>query len=92
MNIFYSALLAILFTVCVCLFVLHRMDESAIKNLEDQSRQQADELRRINGKLSRLEIRQNSTKEKPDKIVIVHKYEECGDLDFPNKREEAEND
>ena len=87
MSILYTALLLlILFVISCSLYVLYRLDNADIKDLENENRLQADELKRINNKLARLEMRINTIKAEKDKIEIVHKYDDSDAPDYPNSR------
>lgn len=86
MNILYTVMFLVLFVVCFSLYVLYRMTVADIKDLENENRLQAEELKRINNKLARHEVRINTMKAEKNKIEIVHKYDDSDAPDFPNSR------
>ena len=87
-TIIYDILLLILFVVVLSLFVLHLQDESKIEILEDRDRQKSEELKRMNSRLNRFEVRFQKIKEGTDRIEIVHKYDDSDAPDFPNSKED----
>lgn len=79
-------LLAILFTVCTGLFMLHKYDSEEIRDLKHDKRQIEDELKRINTKQKILEQKIIKLSNEKDRIEIIHKYDDSGAPDYPNSR------
>ena len=79
-------LLAILFVVCLGLFMLHKYDSEAIRDLKNDNRQLSDELKRINTRQKILEQKIIKLSNEKDRIEIVHKYDDSGAPDYPNSR------
>jgi cell division protein FtsB len=79
-------LLAILFVVCLGLFMLHKYDSEAIRDLKNDNRQLSDEIKRIKTRQTLLEQKLIKLSDNRDKIEIVHKYDDSGAPDFPNSR------
>ena len=69
-------LLAILFTVCLGLFMLHKYDSEEIRDLKNDNRQISDELKRINKRQKILEQKIIKLSNEKDRIEIVHKYDD----------------
>lgn len=79
-------LLAILFIVCLGLFMLHKYDSEAIRDLKNDNRQLSDEIKRINTRQKILEQKIIKLSNEKDRIEIVHKYDDSGAPDYPNSR------
>lgn len=79
-------LLAILFIVCLGLFMLHKYDSEAIRDLKTDNRQLSDEIKRIKTRQTLLEQKVINLSNKKDYIEIVHKYDDSGSPDYPNSR------
>lgn len=81
-----EVLLAILFTVCTGLFILHKSDSEAISELEDKVRQLSDEISRQKSRQWIYEQKLIKLSDNREKIEIVHKYDDSDAPDFPNSR------
>ena len=79
-------LLAILFVVCLGLFMLHKYDSEEIRDLKNDNRQLSDEIKRINTRQKILEQKIIKLSNEKDRIEIVHKYDDSGSPDYPNSR------
>lgn len=79
-------LLAILFTICTGLFILHKSDSEAISELEDKVRQLSDEVSRQKSRQWIYEQKLIKLSDNRDKIEIVHKYDDSDAPDYPNSR------
>lgn len=79
-------LLAILFVVCLGLFMLHKYDSEAIRDLKNDNRQLSDEIKRINTRQKILEQKIIKLSNEKDRIEIVHKYDDSDAPDYPNSR------
>lgn len=86
MIILIEILLAILFVVCLGLFMLHKYDSEEIRDLKDDNRQLSDEIKRINTRQKILEQKIIKLSNEKDRIEIVHKYDDSGAPDYPNSR------
>lgn len=86
MSILYTVLFMILFVISCSLYVLYQITSANLKDLENENRLQADELKRINGKLSRLELKFNNINVERNKIEIIKKYDDSDAPDYPNSR------
>ena len=71
-------LLAILFFVCLGLFMLHKYDSEAIRELKNDKKEITEELKRINNKQKILEQKVIKLSNEKDRIEIVHKYDDSG--------------
>lgn len=69
-------LLAILFTVCLGLFMLHKYDVEEIRELKEDNRKIENEIKRINSKQKILEQKVIKLSTQKDYIEIVHKYDD----------------
>ena len=79
-------LLAILFFVCLGLFMLHKYDSEEIRDLKNDNRQISDEIKRINTRQKILEQKIIKLSNEKDRIEIVHKYDDSGAPDYPTSR------
>lgn len=79
-------LLAILFTVCLGLFMLHKYDVEEIRELKEDNRKIENELKRINTRQKIHEQKIIKLSNEKDRIEIVHKYDDSGAPDYPNSR------
>lgn len=79
-------LLAILFFVCLGLFMLHKYDSEEIRDLKNDNRQLTDEIKNIKTKQKILEQKVINLSNKKDYIEIVHKYDDSDAPDYPNSR------
>lgn len=71
-------LLAILFFVCLGLFMLHKYDSEEIRDLKNDNRQLSDEIKRIKTRQTLLEQKVIKLSTQKDYIEIVHKYDDSG--------------
>lgn len=79
-------LLAILFVVCLGLFMLHKYDSEEIRELKEDNRQLSGEIKRINTRQKILEQKIIKLSNEKDRIEIVHKYDDSDAPDYPNSR------
>ena len=79
-------LLAILFFVCLGLFMLHKYDSEEIRDLNNDNRQLINEIKNIKTKQKILEQKVIKLSTQKDYIEIVHKYDDSGSPDYPNSR------
>ena len=79
-------LLAILFVVCLGLFMLHKYDSEEIRDLNNDNRQLTDEIKGIKTKQKILEQKVIKLSTQKDYIEIVHKYDDSDAPDYPNSR------
>lgn len=79
-------LLAILFVVCLGLFMLHKYNSEEIRDLKNDNRQISDELKRIKTRQKILEQKIIKLSNEKDRIEIVHKYDDGSAPDYPNSR------
>lgn len=79
-------LLAILFVVCLGLFMLHKYDSEEIRDLKNDNRQLINEIKNIKTKQKILEQKVIKLSNEKDRIEIVHKYDDSGAPDYPNSR------
>lgn len=79
-------LLAILFVVCLGLFMLHKYDSEEIRDLKNDNRQLIDEIKNIKTKQKILEQKVIKLSTQKDYIEIVHKYDDSDAPDYPNSR------
>lgn len=75
-------LLAILFVVCLGLFMLHKYDSEAIRDLKNDNRQISDEIKRIKTRQTLFEQKVINLSNKKDYIEIVHKYDDDNGIKY----------
>lgn len=75
-------LLAILFVVCLGLFMLHRYDSEEIRDLKNDNRQLINEIKNIKTKQKILEQKIIKLSTQKDYIEIVHKYDDDNGIKY----------